>query len=759
MFSVSWCLCSKIILARIEMLRKFILFILVLGYNWVQAVPVTMKSIQILQSPSEIVLDGKLDEPAWELANIAKNFHQRYPADTSLATTKTEVRLTYNEIFLYIGAICFYNNKNDDYIVESLRRDFDVFLNDALNIIIDPYNDLTNGFLFSITPFGVQSESLIINGGSSIRDKNTSWDNKWYSEVSQHEGYWITEIAIPFSTLRYKEGVDKWRINFIKLDYNQDECSNWNWVPRNFSWTSLAYTGELQWDKPLKENSKNIAIIPYVSAGAAKDYEEGQAVHFIKGLGMDGKIGLTSSLNLDLTVNPDFSQVEVDQQVTNLDRFEIYYPEKRKFFLENSDIFEEFGTRGKGNSIRPFFSRRIGIAMDTSTGQNIANPIYFGARLSGRVNEDWRIGIMSMQAADDPDIGLPSYNYSVAAVQRRVFSRSNVSAILVNKDPVSFLSSDADTEQLSSFNRVAGIDFNLASLNNRWTGKVFYHHSFGPEKIRSSYAHGARIMYDIEHWDITWDHALVGENYNAEVGFVPRTGYKRIAPQIGYDFYPAAEFLQRHGPQLQYAAFWDMGNQKLDESIRFRYMAQCKNSAAAASITFTRNYIMLTKDFDPTGSGGLELLTGTDYHNNYFQYVFTSGIRKPFSFNVRGRLGEYYNGNRIETEVDLNYRFRPFGVVSINFSNNRVRLPQPYHSADLYLIGPKIDLTFTRALYFAILVQYNSQINNINVNARFQWHYQPASDIYIVYTDNYYGDVFKSRNRALVFKITYWLNV
>jgi hypothetical protein len=252
------------------------------------------------------------------------------------------VRLTYDDDFLYIGAIC-YDNIDKGYVVESLRRDFNQRGNDAFNIILDPHNDLINGFLFGITPFGVQRESLIINGGGGHDDENTSWDNKWFSKVSRQQDRWIAEIAIPFNTLRYKEGVDQWHINFLRIDYKQNEYSNWSWVPKNFEMTSLAHTGILQWDKPLLENSKNMAIIPYAKAGAARDFETMEPAHFIRGLGTDAKVGLNTSLNLDLTVNPDFSQVEVDEQVTNLDRYEIFFPEKRQFFLENSDIFEEFG--------------------------------------------------------------------------------------------------------------------------------------------------------------------------------------------------------------------------------------------------------------------------------------------------------------------------------------------------------------------------------------------------------------------------------
>ena len=717
------------------------------------AVPVELKSVTIKESGSIIRIDGVLDEEAWLHAEPAMDFFQRFPADTSSALTRTEVKLTYDRDFFYVGAVC-YDHVAGDYVVESLRRDFEERGNDGLNIIIDPFCDLTNGFLFGITPYGVQRESLIINGGGGRHDENVSWDNKWFSKVNRYEDHWVAEIAIPFKTLRYKQGIESWRVNFIRIDYKQNEYSNWNWIPRNFSATSLAHTGELRWDRPLDESLSNVSIIPYAKAGVSRNYEEGTPARFIKGLGTDAKIGITSSLNLDLTVNPDFSQVEVDEQVTDLDRFEIYFPEKRQFFLENSDLFGEFGSM----SLRPFFSRRIGIARDTSTGQNIENPIYVGARLSGRINKDWRIGAMTMQAADEKEIGLPSINYGVAAVQRRVFARSNIAAIVVNKQPVEFLSQEADSAELKSWNTVAGLDFNLASLDNRWTGKVFYHHSFGPDAGQSPFAHGADLQYQDEHWDLRWSHSLVGEDYNAEVGFVRRTGFKRITPEIGYDWYPDSRLINRHGPSLEYEGYWDTGNRRIDETLGLRYLIRFTNQMYAY-ISGNKEYVLLTDDFDPTRTDGPELKEGSDYRNFYLRYFLRSDIRKPLSFNARGRIGEYYNGTRFEIEGDADYRFRPYGVVSVAFSYNRVRMPDPYHDADLYLIGPKFDLTFTKTLYFATLVQYNSQINNINVNARFQWRYKPASDIYLVYTDNYYGDVFKSKNRALVFKITYWFNV
>ena len=217
------------------------------------------------------------------------------------------------------------------------------------------------------------------------------WENKWFGEVTQNEDYWIVEMAIPFKSIRYKEGTTEWYINSYRIDSNTGERSIWNPVPRNFALYSQAHTGKLIWDKAPQYSGPNVSVIPYIlgNTSATGGYAPSGKTQPIDrqsnsdgNLGFDAKIGLGAGLNLDLTVNPDFSQVEVDRQVTNLDRFEIFFPE-RQFFLENADLFGEFGADG----LRPFFSRRIGVSRDESTGQNVQNTINFGARLMWKAQQ------------------------------------------------------------------------------------------------------------------------------------------------------------------------------------------------------------------------------------------------------------------------------------------------------------------------------------------------------------------------------------
>ncbi len=716
------------------------------------------RMVNISRSNSPIIVDGLLDEAVWKTADLTTDFWQRYPYDSARSELSTEVMVTYDDKFLYVAAVC-HTQHHKNYVVESLRRDFKGNGNDAFYFIINPFNDRMSGYYFGSSPFGVQSEAIIQNGGASVSrhtvSTNPSWDNKWYVEVKQYEDRWVAEMSIPFSTLRFKEGVDHWRVNFCRVDYGHNEYSNWNHIPRNFSFSSLANTGIMAWDEAPKKPGSNISLIPYAKTGVAKNYEEGTPKQWLKSLGGDAKIGLSSSLNLDLTINPDFSQVEVDQQVTNLDRFEIYFPEKRQFFLENNDLFSEFGV----NQARPFFSRRIGIAYDEELEEYVENPILFGARISGKLNQDWKIGLLNMQTAQDPDSKTASTNYSVATIHRRIFERSTLAAFLVNKDPIQRLSGECDSCDFNNFNRVGGMDFNLASADNWWTGKVFYHHSFDEVRTRNSYSSGAEIKYDNGNLNLEWSHQMVGAGFNAEVGYVRRTAYKSFAPQLGYTFYPRRmKFIINHGPQIHMEQLHSDGYGRTDQEITLRYTAKFRNQSFAY-LSVNKIYLQLTDPYDPSNSDGLEYETGEEFHTWYMFGFYRSDSRKPLSFSIRSKLGGYFDGDRYSVSSDLEYQFRPYVNLSIDATYNKVNQPFPYSSVDYWLLGPKLDITFTRNLYLATLVQYNSQRENLNINARFQWRYAPVSDFYLVYTDDYFTNSFAPKSRAVILKLTYWLNV
>lgn len=716
------------------------------------------QEIEIKKIDQKIIIDGQIDE-IWAYADSAYNFQQFFPMDTSLAYAQSVAKVLYDDQFIYVLGVMQNPDGDRDYITPSLRRDFFGDANDSFSILIDAFQDNTNAFIFGINPFGVRREGLIANGGSGQGAFSLNWDNKWKGEVRQEDGYWVAEMAIPLKTLRFAEGQTKWNVNFYRVDSEYAELSTWSPISRNFSIVNLATMRKMNWDEPTEKPGSNISFIPYVASGVIKNFQSGDPTETNLEAGFDLKYAVTPGLNLDVTVNPDFSQVEVDRQVTNLDRFEIFFPERRQFFLENADLFANYGNSGT----RPFFSRRIGVARDENTGQNIQNPIPAGARLSGKINDNLRLGFLSMQAEREGDASLPSYNYSVLSLQQKVFARSNVSFLVVNKQTFDDVTS-FDTSLYPEWNRTVGVDYNHASADNVWNGKVFYHQSIDEIQPDDAFATGLELNYGVPKWSWRLFTQRVGANYNPEVGFVRRRDVQQLANTVRYSYFPEKGGIQRHGPGLDFDMVWNDQFGFLDWDMNILYDVNWRSSARF-SARLRRQYTFLFNGFDPSGSGGVRLPSGTGYHNNLIIASYNSDQRKLVNYSLSTRSGDYFNGTRINLEGSLNVRYQPLGFTSINFAYNRIRLPDPYSSVNLFLIGPRFDFTFSKKLFWTTFVQYNTQIDNLNINSRLQWRFAPVSDLFLVYTDNYLAtndegfiNIGASKSRALVFKMTYWLN-
>ena len=698
--------------------------------------------LQIKKASSPILIDGVMDEQAWADADVATDFFSILPMDTSAAIVRTDVRMTYDENTLYLVATCFHGPIEGPYFVESLRRDFSFGKNDNFLLFMDPFDDQTNGFSFGTNAAGAQWDGIMFEGGRV----DLSWDNKWTSVVKNYDDRYVFEMAVPFKSIRYKNGITNWGINFSRLDLKTTEKSAWAPVPRQFPSASLAYTGILVWDQPPPPAGPNISVIPYALGRTTRNYEAGTDADFSGDVGADAKIALTSSLNLDLTINPDFSQVDVDRQVTNLDRFELFFPERRQFFLENGDLFANFGY----SNIRPFFSRRIGLGV----------PILFGARLSGKLDRNWRLGVMNMQTEKVEATGLPAQNFAVLALQRRVFARSNIGILVANKESLGY--SPDPTSELpiySQYNRNVGLEYNLASSNNLWTGKALVMKSFSPGVESNDYVQAANLQYASRRWTIAWQHEFVGDGFTAETGYVPRKNYVKVSPEVSHNFFPKGKVLLSHGPTVGVFTFFRPDFYLTDNTLYGSYDFVFR-SQHRFGVWRGYDYVELLAPFDPTNSGKPLLETGTTHRWSAWGTEFTSKPQSLLTYGFTTRYGGYFaDGTRFNFTTDLGYRFQPFVSIALSSSFNRIEMVEPWNTTVFWLIGPRLDVTMTNKLYLTGFLQYNDQQDNINLNARLQWRYAPASDLFIVYTDNYLPSPFDVKNRALVLKLTYWWNI
>ncbi len=345
---------------------------------------------------------------------------------------------------------------------------------------------------------------------------------------------------------------------------------------------------------------------------------------------------------------------------------------------------------------------------------------------------------------------LSARNYTVASVQKKILRRSNLGFIFVNKE---YLQKSGEDDL---YNRIAGVDLNFAGSNNIWTGKLFYHRSFQPSNPSGQFAQGASVVYKRRKTNISLSQASVGENFRAETGFVQRTGYHYLNPFVSYLFVPNRKVIS-HGPFADFEKYQDVNYSDLEHELRIGYNMELSNRATL-SAGVSNNSVKLLADFDPTHVSDVFLTRGNEYRFSYFFGNFTSDNRKSIQGTMTASSGEFYNGHMNSVEGMLSYRFQPFMSLKLGFTFSDLMLPEPFTRKQLWLIAPNLDLTLTGKLFFSTFVQYNEQIDNLNLNMRFQWRYQPVSDFFVVFTDNYMPGTWNHRNRALVLKLSYWLN-
>lgn len=707
--------------------------------------------LPIVRAKGAIVLDGELNEEDWTTASIATDFWLKFPRDDQQApkSGQTEVRVTYDDKNLYVSAICY---DTSYYVVQTLKRDIRYYDGDGFAILIDPVNKKTNGFFFGVSPFNVQSEDLV---GGSGGDLNFSWDNKWFSEVKRYDDRWIVEMAIPFKTLRFDAGVSRWGVNFLRNDLKKNQYHAWTHMPINFMGYDLGYTGSMVWDKAPDPVKTNISVIPFITGGVSRNLEteDPETAGTFDG-GLDAKIAVTSALNLDLTFRPDFSQIEVDVQQTNLTRFSLNYPERRTFFLENADLFSSFG----GGPFRPFFSRKIGL---DDNAQPV--PILAGARLSGNLTENMRIGVMNMhtEATDEHN----AQNYTAVAVHQRVFSRSLIKGYFTNRQ--SFLPGEGSDD--TNFGRNGGMELSYSNAAGSLYGSGMLNVSENPS-AGVAFAQHYTAGYDKRNFSFFGDYISVPTGYYADMGFVPRLenydaeldsvirlGFEHTFHNFTYIIRPKGESsINMQYLNLSNVVDWNPDWTLNERSTEFEYGIEFKNTSEVG-FGVSNNDVRLLFSTDLIGATPLP---PDKYQFTIAGVGYETDSRKPFAFGAEVSAGGFYNGTIQIYELELVYRKQPWGNFTFGFEQNEVDFAEGYGNASISLFSQRSEINFSNNLFWITFFQYNTQRNNFNINSRLQWRYKPMSDLYIVYTDNYFTDPFlKARNKAIVFKLNYWLTI
>ena len=699
-------------------------------------------------------IDGRLTEEAWTLAPSQGNFVQREPSYGAPSSEKTEFKVLYDDRTLYIG-VWVWDSDPDGIMGSEMKRDAGLNKGDQLKITIDTFHDHRNAFYFSTNPLGAYKDANTVENGRTINyDWNAVWDNK----TSIDGKGWYVEMAIPLSQLRFKTtiGESTWGLNLCRILFRRNEESYWVPFPREWGASGFARVsnaGVLQGLNGIKSR-RRIEFVPYLLPEAARDYVAGTDADVSAKYGGDFKIGLTDDLIADLTYHTDFAQVEADQEVVNLTRFSLFFPEKRQFFTETAGIFD-FGksVAGLGGDaaandpglLNIFYTRRIGLV----DGQQV--PIIGGGRLTGR-SGPYAVGVMNITTEDAPLVSrdIDSTNFTVARLKRNVLKSSNIGVLFVNSE-----------DGISDFNRAIGVDGGFV-LGQHVTMTTVLAKTFSPENTGKDQAGVADFAWKSDRFVYGGQYLDVGERFNAEMGYIPRLDVR--AGNVRGGWTPRPDFGGIRQMTFAGSANYYENHAGIVDSKQQAVSAQMqRQDTSSAFVAVTREYDNLSVPFATAGT----VLPVGDYSWTYTSMIYSSDRTRHVFGTVAADLGGYYNGDRRSLRANININIGKTLLLEPNYTRNHVSLPgRPLYTSNV--MNFRVSHSFSPDFYLKGFVQYNDDRKTASFNFLWWYHYKPGSDLYVVYNQGWDIDLpltsrealdqsHRVRSRSLAVKLTYWL--
>ncbi|WP_422861350.1 DUF5916 domain-containing protein [Flagellimonas sp. W118] len=699
---------------------------------------------ELTQEPA---IDGDiLNDPVWQKVPAIENLVQLRPNYGQSVSEKTEIRIAYTPSMFYVSVVC-YDTDAANIVVSDSRRDASLNDEDSFLFIIDTYNDQQNGFLFGTNAQGMEYDAQIDNEGKGnfntnrqqggvIGGTNLNWDATWTVKSELGDYGWSAEFAIPFRSLRFASGKNRtWGLNFRRNISKNSETAFWTSLPLGFDMKRLSLAGKLN-GLNLK-NPGNLKLIPYVLGQVVNDKSVSPSetdTNFE--VGADVKYSVTPSLTLDLTYNTDFAQVEVDDQQVNLDRFNLFFPEKRAFFLENAGQFSV----GSPGEVDLFFSRRIGIGDDGSLV-----PIIGGARLSGKVGQT-NVGLLSMFTEDVEAAGIEKNNFSVARVNHDFQgTRSSLGGIFINRAGLGGMDDD--------FNRVYAMDGKWG-IGNKAEINGFVAKSNTPGIDSDDHAFKILGNYNWNGWDLRAGYTEVGQGFNPEVGFLQRTAFRKPEFLIfkAHRFKDAGKLLEIR-PHVSYRGYWNFDDELITGFLHVDNHWEFKSGFEIhTGINFTTERVL--QDFNisdvtvPIGN----------YRHEELQFILITNRNNAFSLDTRTIIGGYFNGNRITNSGTARYRIGDRFNSSLIFSHSDIKLDTGNLTA--LVGGLRLSYSFTPRMFVQSLIQRNNVSEITSVNARFGWLQNANTGLFVVFNivkdDN---DLDLLNNQIITVKYTHRIDI
>ena len=697
------------------------------------------------------IIDGDvLNDDAWDNVPGVTSFTQKTPDEGKIVSESTVVKVAYSDDMFLVSVVC-YDSEPNSLVISDTRRDSPLNNSDSFSFIIDTFKDYQTGYLFGTNPAGIEYDAQITGGGEEggmMRrfsmgtggGFNVNWDAVWKVEAKQGDFGWSAEFAIPFKTLRYKKDEDQtWGINFERVIARKKEEAHWAPVSRQFTMNRLISAGTLT--NVNVPNTRNIKIMPYVLGQNNKVINETSNSDQDGNFGLDAKMSVSSTMTLDLTYNTDFAQVEADDQQINLDRFSLFFPEKRAFFLENAGLFS-VGTGGGffGPDIEMFFSRRIGVGPD-----GVPVPIIGGGRLTGTLS-GMKIGVLTMRTDAVKDL-TDENQYSVLRIKKELPNRTHIGAMYTGLDRMG---------ENGYLNQAYALD---AQIGIGELSKIIM---FGgltdtPKMDKdNAYAFHTELARDTKQVSTSISFSEVGSTFKPEMGYLKRESYRKWSGRIFTRFRPDNKLgLLEIRPHINFDGYWKLdgfqesGRWHIDNHWEFRSGFEIHTGTNLVREGVIEKFEIADSVFVPSGT----------YNDQELQLFIMTDRSKAISFSSMNRIGGFFGGNRINVTPAISFRYKDKVTSEISLSHNNVDLPGGKFSTNL--IRARFTYSFTPKMYVQSLVQYNSRSDQWSMNGRFIWQQSGATGLYLVYNhiQDYDGIPIKSSTRSVILKYSYLFDV
>ncbi len=701
-------------------------------------------AVYVEQSP---VIDGALDEATWRDAALLDAFTQQEPDEGAPSSERTEVLLMYDRSALYLGLRAFDSSPSGVTATE-MRRDSDRILSeDNFQIILDTFRDGRSGYMFVTNPLGAQLDQQVSNEGEGVRagretpNINRDWDGVWHVATRQAPEGWTAEIAIPWVTLRFPESESqRWGMNLMRNIGRRNEQAFWAPIPKPYEIAKVSLAGTLTGISSLARG-RDLRITPFITSGASRVTDAGVVDNsFQRDMGIDVKYGLSAGLNLDVTVNTDFAQAEVDDEQVNLTRFPLFFPEKRDFFLENSGQFKVGSTAGFSRLAELFFTRRIGLS---PTGEQV--PILAGARLTGKVGRN-DVAVLNVQT--DNAFGRSGENFLVTRYSRHFLSRSRVGGLFINK-------SETDGDH---FNRTFAVDMTLVP-NDALTVTGFIAKTETPGITDGESASYLNATWLDQNWRVYGEFADFGDNFNPEVGFLPRRGIRQSRLHFEGNPRPDRLGIRVLEPMVNMTYITDQQNRLVTR--RWHTMVGTRfDNGASFVVWYNLHYQRLDEPFFV--QDGVAIAPG-GYDFGEWRLSFDSNPARRFYYGLNYSPQNFYDGTRTDKTVTLGTRLSSRLSAEGSYARNDIELAAA--AFDVELASLRIDYALSPAMTLRAITQHNSATEQWSTSARFRYTYRPGSDIYFVYDElrrdiddpTGLGVLNEYRDRRLILKVTHLL--